>query len=299
MDRRHSRRAVLAGGASAVLGGLAGCLGQDDDGQDDIADEAPRDNDSATSEPDSAQVPFRDWLVTPELAPGVSDDTNRVYRFEYVPGGFLSRTEQDRVQGRASVLDIDPAVLEGQLLQIPAVIYFGEFDQSALETAIEGADGYTLTGEYESYRTAQNTEAGTQFALGEEAVLIGRELELWIDTRTGANTRLEETTPVFTQLFDRVPTGLNVAGQLGPPPTFEAELDSINAWISTTAEPIAGETVAQTWVYAFDGQPSEDSTQAVQQELSSNPLIGSITETTTDGRFLTVNGELMISDADS
>lgn len=295
MNRRYSRRTVLAGGASAVLAGLAGCLSQDDDGQDDTVDTYPGDSGSAPSDLDSAQVPFRDWLVNPELAPGVGDNEDRVYRFEYVPGDFLTEI----AQGRASVLDIDPAVVEGQLLQIPAVIYFGEFDQSALETAIESADGYTLTGDHESYRTARNTEAGTRFALGEEAVLIGRELELWIDTRIGANARLEETTSVFTQLFDQVPTDLNVSGQFGPPPTFEADLDSINAWISASAKPTADGSVAQTWIYAFDGQPSEDTTQSIQQELSSGPLVDSITETATDGQFLTVNGELVSPDLDS
>jgi hypothetical protein len=304
MDRRYSRRAILAGGTSAALAGLAGCLGQDDNGQpednqNDTADDASGDTNSASSDPDSAQVNFRDWLVSPEVAPGISDNENRIYRFEYIPGSFLAQTGQDQLSGRASVLDIDPTVLEGRLLQIPVVIYFGEFDQTALETAIESADGYTLTGEYGSYRTAQNTEAGTQFALGEEAVLIGQELETWIDTRTGVNDRLEQTTPVFTQLFDRVPTDLNVAGQVGPPPTFEADFDSLTAWVSATPRPMAGETVTQTWVYVFNRQPSEDTAQAIQQELSGNALIDSITGTSTDGQFLTVTGELTLPDSEN
>ncbi|ERG88369.1 MAG: hypothetical protein J07HX5_00513, partial [halophilic archaeon J07HX5] len=82
MSRRHSRRAVLAGGASAVLGGLAGCFGQG----------------GGSSDPASMQVSFRDWLVAPELTPGITGNKNRVYRFEYIPGGFLSQTEQDRIQ---------------------------------------------------------------------------------------------------------------------------------------------------------------------------------------------------------
>ncbi|ERG89376.1 MAG: hypothetical protein J07HX5_01534 [halophilic archaeon J07HX5] len=304
MSRKHSRRAILAGGASAVLGGLAGCLGQGDDSgegdrQNNTVDTGPGDTGSGSSDPASAQVSFRDWLVAPELTPGVTGNEDRVYRFEYIPGGFLQQAEQDRVQGRASVLDIDPAVIEGRLLQLPAVVYFGEFDQPALETAIESADGYTVTGEYESYRTAENTETGTQFALDEQAVLIGRALEQWIDTQTGTADRLEGTTPVFTQLFDRVPTNLSVTGQLGPPVTFEADLDSLTAWVSATPRLTAGEAVTQRWVYVFDGQPPEDATQAIRQELSDSPLLNSITNTTTDGRFLTVTGELLLPESNS
>ena len=273
----HSRRAVLAGGASAAVGALAGCLGQDDDG------ETPGGSEGS----DGTQAPFRDWLVTPESL-GELGGNNRLYRFSYSTF-LIAQTLQN---GRASVLDIDPAVVDGSLVQLPALIFFGSFDRSGLETTVEDAEGYALTGEYESYRTAENAEAGTQFALGDEAVLIGQDLESWIDTRTGDGKQLEETTPVFTQLFDRLPSlDGSVTGQLGPPQGFDASLDGLEAWVNSAPEPVPGETITQRWVYAFDEQPSEDATGAIERELSGNPLIDEVTETTVDGAFLTVTGK--------
>jgi len=180
---------MLAGGASAAVGALAGCLEQDDD-EGTPSDSGGDDPDASGF--DGAQAPFRDWLVTPESIGELRGD-NRVYRFSYSP--FL--IEQTLRNGRASVLDIDPASVDGFLVQLPALIFLGSFDRSSLETTVEDAEGYALTGEYESYRTAENAEAGTRFALGDGAVLIGQDLELWIETRTGDGRQLEEMTPVF------------------------------------------------------------------------------------------------------
>ncbi|PSP18731.1 hypothetical protein BRC62_02615 [Halobacteriales archaeon QH_10_67_13] len=294
MHETHSRRAVLAGGASAAVGALAGCLGQDDDADE----ETPGDSgggDPDTSGSDDPQAPFRDWLVTPESIGALRGD-NRVYRFSYSP--FL--IEQTLQSGRASVLDIDPAVVDGFLVQPPALIFLGSFDRSSLETTVEDAEGYALTGEYESYRTAENAEAGTRFALGDEAVLIGQDLELWIDTRTGDGRQLEETTPGFTRLFDRLPSlDGSVTGQLGPPQSFDASLDGLEAWVNSAPEPVPGETITQRWVYAFDEQPSEDATGAIERELSGNPLIDEVTETAVDGAFLTVTGESTLPESNS
>jgi len=293
----HSRRAVLAGGASAAVGALAGCLGQDDDADE----QTPGDSgDSGGDNPDASgsddpRAPFRDWLVTPESI-GELRGEDRVYRFSYSP--FL--IEQTLRNGRASVLDIDPAVVDGLLVQPPALIVLGSFDRSGLETTVGDTEGYELTGEYESYRTAENAEAGTRFALGDEAVLIGRDLELWIDTRTGGGRQLEETTPVFARLFDRLPSlAVSVVGQLGPPRSFDADLDGLEAWVNSAPEPIPGETITQRWVYAFDEQPSEDAAGAIERELSGNPLIDEVTETTVDGAFLTVTGESTLPESDN
>jgi len=49
----------------------------------------------------------------------------------------------------------------------------------------------------------------------------------------------------------------------------------------------------------FDGQPLENTTQSIQRELSSSPLVDNITETATDGQFLTVSGGLVSPDFDS
>lgn len=284
MHETHSRRAVLASGASAAVGALAGCLGQDDDG------ETP-----GNSGGDDPQAPFRDWLVTPESIGELRGD-NRVYRFSYSP--FL--IEQTLQNGRASVLDIDPAAVDGFLVQLPALIFLGSFDRSGLETTVEDAGGYALTGEYESYRTAENAEAGTQFALGDEAVLIGQDLESWIDTRTGDSKQLEETTPVFTQLFDRLPSlDGSITGQLGPPQSFDAGLDGLEAWVNSAPEPIPGETVTQQWVYAFDERPSENAVGAIERELSGNPLVDEITETTVDSTLLTVTGESTLPESNN
>lgn len=286
MHETHSRRAVLAGGASAAVGALAGCLGQDDDADE----ETPSDSGS-----DGTQAPFRDWLVTPESI-GELQGNNRVYRFSYTP--FL--IEQTLQNGRASVLDIDPATVDGFLVQLPALIFLGSFDRSGLETTVKDAEGYALTGEYESYRTAENTETGTRFALGDRAVLIGQELESWIDTRTGDGRQLEETTPVFTQLFDRLPSlDGSITGQLGPPQSFDASLDGLEAWVNSAPEPVPGKTITQQWVYAFDEQPSEDATGAIERALSGNPLIDEVTETTVDGAFLTVAGEFTLPESNN
>ena len=290
----YSRRAVLAGGASTVVGALAGCLGQDNDANGETPSNL-EDDDPNSSGSDGAQAPFGDWLVTPESISELRGD-NRVYRFSY--SSFL--IEQTLQNGRASVLDIDPAAVDGFLIQTPALIFLGAFDRAGLETILEDMDGYTLTGEYESYRTAENAETGTQFALGDEAVLIGRDLELWIDARTGEDRRLEETTPVFTRLFDRLPRlTTSVVGQLGPPQSFDVDLDGLKAWVNSTPEPVPGKTTTQRWVYAFDEQPSEDTTRAIEQELSGNPLIDEVTETTVDSAFLTVTGESTLPESDN
>ncbi len=286
MHETHSRRTVLAGGASAAVGALAGCLGQDNDADG----QTPGDSGG-----DDPQAPFRDWLVTPESIGELRGDT-RVYRFSYSP--FL--IEQTLRNGRASVLDIDPAAVDGFLVQLPAVIFFGSFDRSSLETTVEDTEGYVLTGQYESYRTAENAEAGTQFALGDEAVLLGQDLESWIDTQTGDGRQLEETTPVFTRLFDRLPSlDASVTGQLGPPQSFDASLDRLEAWVNSAPEPVPGETITQRWVYAFDEQPSEDAAGAIERELSGNPLIDEVTETTVDGVFLTVTGESTLPESNN
>ena len=280
MDKTLSRRTALAGGVS-VIGALAGCLGQDG------TDDNPGGDDPDPSDPDSAQAPFREWLAAPGSI-GEPGGDNPTYRFNYTP--FL--IEQTLETGRASVLDIDPTDVDGSLTQTPALILLGSFDRSRLETSLENADGYALTGEYGSYRTAKHTDRDTRFALGEAAVLIGQSLELWIDTRTGDDERLEETTPVFTRLFDRLPSlDASIVGELGPPGSFTADLDGIDAWVNASPQLVSGETITQRWVYAFDEQPSEDIAQTIQQELSSSPLVGAITETAVDGEFLTVTGK--------
>lgn len=280
------RRFLTAVGTTAALG-TAGCLGSGDDTQDDTPA-----SDGSTCVPDEGlqsagdtpQASFRDWLVVPENTEiGVS-------RFSYTESDQLIA---QNLQGRASVLDIEPSAVDATLIQSLTLLLFGEFDRPAIESTIGDTDGYTLTGSYRSYRTARNTETDTQFAFDEEVVVVGNDLELWIDTHAGDRERLETSTPVFTELFDRAPTP-NVEGQPGPPPE-EGFPDDIDAWlVSLPGIGEDAEEIGQTWIYAFDDPPSDNDTQAVRQTLSSLPLVKCIDETATDGRFLRVTGAVTL-----
>ena len=300
MQHTPSRRSLLALTASATIGGIAGCLDDDEtqdgadatDDSDGTADQpADQDDDAAITDidPASPQVAFRDWLTDPDAI-----DTTR---FEYNE----ALLEQTTV-GRADVLDLDIADVDAFLIQLPAYIIFGDFDVSRLETTLDSADEYQLTGEYESYRRAEPLDTDdsgdglieSQFALSSDTILIGRDLDRWIDTKNGAADRLADTYPVFNDLFERLPDRTNVAGQVGPPPTWD--VDGIVAWGSSSPSLDPG-AVTSTWVYAFEEQPTSEQTEAVEENLP-DPLIESIDQTATDGRFFTVTGTIRIPDTE-
>lgn len=290
-----SRRSLLTLTASATIGSLAGCLGTDDeeDGEDG-------EGEGETTDSQDPSVQFRDWLTDPDLI-----DTDRAggTRFEYTETGpeQPERVAEDLIQGRASVLDLDSDDVGAYLIQLPATVLFGEFDVSAAETAIEATEEFQLTGEYRSYRTAGPRESdgsdgglvGSQFAIGTDAILIGRDLELWIDTHDGEAERLFESYPVFEEIFERLPDRTNVSGTVGRPPTWEDELE-IDAWGLSLPTLAPGE-ITQTWVYAFDDQPTAEQVQLVEQNLA-GPLVESIDQTEADDRFVTVTGTIEVPD---
>lgn len=299
MSDLPSRRSLLALTASTTIGSLAGCLGT---GDEEDGEDGEGEGEGETTDPQDPSVQFRDWLTDPDLI-----DTDRVggTRFEYTEAGpeQPERVAEDLTRGRASVLALDSDDVDAYLIQLPATVLFGEFDVSAAETAIKATDEFQLTGEYGSYRTAGPRESdgsdgglvGSQFAIGTDAILIGRDLELWIDTHDGEAERLFESYPVFEEIFERLPDRTNVSGTVGSPPTWEEELE-IDAWGLSLPTLAPGE-ITQTWVYAFDDQPTAEQVQLVEQNLA-GPLVESIDQTETDDRFVTITGTIEVPDTD-
>lgn len=290
MRQSPSRRSLLALTASATLGTVAGCLGADDDTQNGDGD---TDEESTVADvtPATPQVPFRDWLTDPDAIDGD--------RFEYSEGQLEQVT-----QGRASVLDIDLGDVDAFLIQLPVLVIFGDFDVPALEATLEATDEYRLTDEYSSYRMAEPVDAddtdeegliASQFALGSDAVLVGRDLDRWIDTAAGDAERLETAYPVFEDVFATLPDRASVTGELGSPLGWD--IDGVTAWGHSLPTLDPGE-ITGTWTYAFDESPTTEQITAVEQQLAEIPLSGEVDETTTDGRFLTVTAALTLPDPD-
>jgi len=270
------RRELLTVLAGSGFAGFAGCVGNGDDAQN--GDE-------------TTDVAFREWLTNP--------DVTETTRFEY------SETQiEQAIEGRLTVLNLDPQQVEGYLIQLPALILFGDFDVSRLEATLEETDEYRLAETYESYRMAypldtEESDDGlveSQFALGTDAVLLGRDLDLWIDTQNGDSERLEESYPIFEDLFRRLPDQTNVTGQLGRPPTWEEGPDGLEAWGTSVPTLDPGE-ITQTWIYAFTESPTTNQIERVEQNLS-DTIVESIDQTETDNRFLTVTGTVLIPDTD-
>lgn len=296
MSQTPSRRSLLTLAASATIGSAAACLELNNDPRNESQNtdsHESREEDLDPITPDETQVKFQDWLTPPT-------DNNSTGRFEY-----SELLIEQTLQGRASILNIDPDQVDGFLIQLPALIFFGDFDVSKLETSIEDTENYSLTREYESYWIAEPQPAeqtrddliASQFALGKHTVLLGRDLERWIDTQNGDREGLTERYSVFTALFDRLPDRTNIVGQLDPPPTWDIEPDILEGWGSSLPS-YDGDSVTQTWVYALTDQPTAEHTRIIEQNLSESVLSEGIDQTDTDGQFLTVSGTVSIPEID-
>lgn len=286
MYQTSSRRSLLTLTASATIGSVAGCLKQNNDPRSESQTNDSHENreDGSNSTPsDETQVNFQDWLTPPT-------DSNPQGRFEY-----SELLIEQTLQGRASVLNIDPDRVKGLLIQLSALIFIGDFKVSKLETSIEDTGNYSLTRVYKSYRIAEPQPAeqarddliASQFALDKHTVLLGRDLERRVDTQNGDREGLTDRYPVFTELFDRLPDRTNVVGQLNPPPTWDIDPDVLEGWGSSLPS-FDDDRVTQTWVYAFTDQPTAKHIQTIKQNLSESVLSEGVDQTDTDGRFLSI-----------
>jgi hypothetical protein len=298
MQQRPSRRSVLATAGGLALAGLAGCTG-DGDGGDGATTDAPTqtttseqpttttseptttsDQPETTTEADAPDVDwdevadFRTWLTGFSTIP----DSNN--RFDY------QRVRLDGVVGvgRTSVFDLEPDDASGALIQSGNTILLGEFDADALVADVEASADHEVTGEHEGYRTAEATERGTELAVGEDAVLAGSELAVWIDTQVGERERLEETDPVFTQIIRRLPHRGLVTAQYGAPAGGEIDAESIEAWGTSMPSLEAGEG---TWVYVLEADTGEAAVDELAAEFEASAFTEEVTDRSRDGRFVT------------
>lgn len=293
MQQRPSRRSVLAGAGTLALAGLAGCTSGDSESAttdeptatttettDTTADETTAESDAPAVDW-SEVAAFRTWLADYSTLPG----SNR--RFDYQGVGL------DRVvgTGRASFLELAADDIEGFLVQSGNSIYLGEFDADALTDRIEDSPDHEVTDEYAGYTTAAAAETDTEFAVGEDAVLAGSELSVWIDARRGERERLEEVDPVFTRIFERLPDREVVTAQYGAPAGGEIDADGIEAWGNSMP---SVEPESATWVYALDADATEAEIDELEAELAASAFTGEVTERRVDGRFVTFSATVAL-----
>lgn len=285
MQQRPSRRSVLASAGTLALAGLAGCTSGDSESDTTSATDSTADATVGTTESDAPSVDwdevagFRTWLTEYSTLPSSNA------RFD-----FQSVALDDLVEsGRASFLDLSADDVDGFLSQSANVVYLGEFDADALTTTIEESADHEVTGEHEGYTTAEAAEAGTEFAVGEDAVLAGSELSVWIDTHLGERKRLEEAAPVFTRIFARLPDRGVVTGQYGPPAGGEIDAEAIEAWGHSMSSLDAGEG---TWVYALEPGTGEAAVDELASELGASVFTTEVTDRVVDGRFVTFTAEM-------
>lgn len=282
MQERPSRRSVLAGVGTLALAGVAGCTGGDSDSTTaattdaDTAtgtDAAPT-TESAASVDWSEVADFRTWLTAYSTLPSSNA------RFDYQSVSVAQIVEN----GRTSFLDLSVENVDGTLVQSGNTIVLGSFNASALANAVEVSDGYEVTGEHAGFTTAEATERETEFALGEDAVLAGSDLAVWIDTHRGERDRLEESDPVFTRIFEKLPERGIVAGQRGPPAGGEIDVEAIEAWGNSMAS-LDADTA--TWVYALEPDTSDETVDELADGLAASAFTDEVTDRSEDGRFVT------------
>jgi len=287
MQERPSRRSVLASAGGLALAGLAGCTG--DGGSDDATTtrasttSAPTETDtteqSATTAGDTPSVDwtevaaFRTWLTEYSTLPSSNA------RFDYQSVGLESIVGV----GRTSVFDLSAEDADGALVQSGNVILLGAFDVDALVADVEASADHEVTGEHEGYRTAEATETGSELAVGEDAVLAGSDLSVYVDTHLGERERLEETDPVFTQVLRRLPHRGLVSGQYGAPAGGEIDAESIEAWGTSMASLDSGEGA---WVYALEPDTSDAAVDELEAELAESSFTEAVTSRRRDGRFV-------------
>ena len=287
MQERLSRRSVLASASAVALAGLAGCTGGDGGdttttgdptltttSQPTTSEQSETTGDDAPAVDWDEVADFRTWLSAHSTLPSSNS------RFDY------QSVALDGVVGvgRTSVFDLSAADADGALVQSGNTIILGAFDPDALVADVEASADHELTGEHEGYRTAEATESGSELAIGEDAVLAGSELSVWIDTHLGERERLEETDPVFTHILRRLPHRGLVTAQYGPPAGGEIDAEVIEAWGTSMASLESGEGV---WVYVLDPDTSEAAVDELAAELGESAFTEAVTSRRRDGRFVT------------
>ncbi|MGB9963834.1 hypothetical protein [Halobacterium hubeiense] len=276
MQRRPSRRSVLASAGALALAGLAGCTGGDAE-----SDPTAEPTATATSDPSvdwSEVAEFRTWLTEYSTLPSSNA------RFDY------QQVNLDQVVGvgRTSVFDVAPEDADGALVQSANVVVLGDFDRESLVADLEASEDHEVTGEYEGYATAEAAETATEYAVGGDAVLAGSELAVWIDTHLGERERLEEADPVFTRIFERLPDRGLVTGQYGTPAGGEIDAEAIEAWGHSMPSLAAGEG---TWVYALEPDTGEAAVDELAAELGESAFVTEVTDRAVDGRFVAFTAE--------
>lgn len=280
MQQRLSRRSVLAGAGTLALAGLAGCTSGGSESDTTSATDGTAAATVGTTESDTPSVDwdevadFRTWLTEYSTLPSSNA------RFDYQSVALDDLVES----GRASFLDLSVENVDGFLSQSANAVYPGEFDADGLTTTIEESADHEVTGEHEGYTTAEAVETGTDFAVGDDAVLAGSELSVWIDTHLGERERLEEAAPVFTRIFERLPDRGLVTGQYGPPAGGEIDAEAIEAWGHSLSSLDADEG---TWVYALEPGTSGDAVDELASELGASAFTTEVTDRAVDGRFVT------------
>lgn len=303
------RRLLLAGLAGTV--GLAGCLTGTDDTDEETSDDSPS-NDTGTdsaadetsdeSEPDADETdetdgtderePTVDWDSVPEFRRWLTDEPQRETsnrRFDYID--TTAPTFRSPAIGFIEEFTDD---ITGSLVHNGHEIHLGEFDRDAVADAAESFTGeegtategieYERTGSYEGY-----TLFTDGLAVGDDAVvwnLTGDDATAAIDTRLGERTRLETAEPLFTAVFERLPDGTEVTGQLGPPVGGDVSSNAIRLW-GGTRETLESE--AMTWIFvADDAAAVTDDFIAELEQVADDP------ETTVDGRFVRIEGTISL-----
>jgi hypothetical protein len=294
-----SRRSFVASVAVA----LAGCAGTSDRGSesdgsattnvpttgDSTTDDeqttatAGSDDERTTTESDDAAptvawnevAPFRKWLTDYSTIP------NSNHRFDYVRGHSDAYVKG----GRVSFLDLPNESFDGHLVQSGNVVHFGSFDAASLTDRIEESPDHERTGEYDEFVFAEQTETGIEVAVGDDALLAGSDLRMWIDTRLGKRQRLEEEDPDFTRVFRRLPDRGLVTGQYGPPTGGEIDNDAIELW-GLSRESLSSDTA--TWVYAFETAEELTAEALANVAEGLGPTVEEVRNSERDGRFATI-----------
>lgn len=277
MQRRPSRRSVLASAGTLALAGLAGCTS----GDSDATDNPTKVSTDATTEPTTTAEQSIDWSEVADFRTWLIDsaDESSNGRFDYQEVGL----DQIVGVGRTSVFDVAPEDADGALVQSGNTILLGDFDAEARVADLEAADGHEVTGEREGYTTAEAAETGTELAVGGDALLAGSDLATWIDAHVGERDRLEEADPTFTRIFEGLPDRGLVSGQYGPPLGGEIDAEAIEAWGHSTAE-LGAEG---TWVYALEPDTGGAAIDELESELGASAFTTEVTGRTVDGRFVT------------
>lgn len=288
MDERPSRRSVLATAGTLALAGLAGCTSGDDESK-------PKPSDGTTKSTDEPSATTTDAASTTESEPSVDWTDVAAFRTWLTDYSTLPESNHrfdyqsvalDRVleSGRVGFLDLAPETVDGFLTQSTNVFFPGTYDAAALVDAVEASDDHEVSGEYEGYTTAERTETGTQVAVGDDAVLAGSELSVWIDAHVGERDRLEQADPLFTRLFERLPDSGLVTAQYGPPAGGNIDSDAIDAWATSMA---SLEAESGTWVYALEPGTGTDTVDDLESQLAASAFTDEVTDRAVDDRFVT------------